>query len=473
MRLSLFNKIFLALLLTSLLTLIGISILINVSFRGGLQNYLNNSEVENAEEIGTFLADYYSDETDWQAVTQSSLIWRQAIESIGERLPPEDTQTLSTAEIVNSDTAPLFARLSFYGKNGEHLSGYFTNEVPEQTDIIQTSVPVVKNNEQVGTIYILQRKSIKGPLAEGFFDEQMKSFYIISIISAIFTFGLAFIMVRYFLKPLNDLQKGSQELMEGNLDFEIQPQGNDELADLSHAFNKMTVALRSQKETRDQWLSDISHELRTPISVLRSEIEAIEDGIRKPEPKYISSLHKQVLNLTNLVEDLYQLSLTDSGIEIKPAENVSLTQIVETIAEQTHLRFEQKNIRIVKQYISNLDLMLKADSKSLYQLIINLFENSLRYTDEGGVLQVTLVNEEDELILILDDSAPSVPEESIPKLFNRLYRVDKSRSRANGGSGLGMSICKNIVNAHNGTISAEPSKLGGLRIKISLPKENA
>ncbi|TCS38908.1 ATP-binding protein [Reinekea marinisedimentorum] len=473
MRLSLFTKIFIVLLLSSLITLIGISLLINVSFRGGLQNYLNNSEIEKAESIASFLINFYSDRDGWQEVEQNSIVWRAAIDSIGEKLPPEHANLLSTEELINAETSPFFARLSFYDANGNNLAGYAVEDIPQRNDLLQPSIPVIKDDQQVGTIYILQKKSITGPLAEGFFNEQMKSFYIIFFISAIFTFGLALVLVRYFLKPLNDLQKGSQELMEGNLEYKIYPQGNDELADLSHAFNKMTAALKNQKETRDQWLSDISHELRTPISVLRSEIEAIEDGIRKPEPRYISSLHRQVLNLADLVEDLYQLSLTDSGVEIKPTDTVSLTKIVESVAEQFSIRFGQKNIRIVRQYMANLDLRLKADSKSLTQLVTNLFENSLRYTDENGVLQVTLINQPEHLILVMDDSTPTVPNESIPKLFDRLYRVDKSRSRANGGSGLGMSICQNIVNAHNGNITAAQSNLGGLRVEIRLPKENS
>jgi len=472
MRLSLFKKIFLSLLLSSLLTLVGISLLINLSFRGGLQDYLNTSEVKKTESIASFLANFYSDEDGWLKTKRNYLIWKSAIESTGEKMPPEGAERMTPDELIQAETIPFFARLSFYDANGNNLMGYLIEDIPKRNDLLQTVVPIMKEEQQIGNIYILQKKNITGPLAEGFFNEQMKSFYIISIISAIFTFGLALILVRYFLKPLNDLQKGSQALMEGNLDYKIHPQGNDELADLSHAFNKMTVALKSQKDTRDQWISDISHELRTPISVLRSEIEAIEDGIRKPEPKYIRSLHNQVINLTKLVEDLYQLSITDSGIEIKPIETVNLTQLTESVIEQFTLRFEQKKIRIVKQYTPHLNLKLKADSKSLLQLVSNLFENSLRYTDENGVLQVTLVNEETHLILMLDDSAPSVPPTSIPKLFDRLYRVDKSRSRANGGSGLGMSICRNIVNAHNGEITAAQSNLGGLRVTVRLPKEN-
>jgi len=265
------------------------------------------------------------------------------------------------------------------------------------------------------------------------------------------------------------LHTAAKSLSNGNFDYLIDVHGKDELAELSRAFNLLTSTLKTQNKSREQWLSDISHELRTPIAVLLSEIEAIEDGIRKPEPKYIKSLHNQVMTLTRLVDDLYALSQSDTGILIDTSQTVDITNIINNISNQNEVRLANKNIVIKHLYDDNQSTRLNADAKSLAQLIGNLFENSYRYTDQDGEIHINLQQSHDSIVLTIEDSAPAVPDESLPKLFDRLYRVDKSRSRANGGSGLGLSICQNIVKMHHGHISAQHSALGGLKITVSLP----
>jgi two-component system sensor histidine kinase BaeS len=249
--------------------------------------------------------------------------------------------------------------------------------------------------------------------------------------------------------------------------------GQDELAELSKTFNNLTNTLKLQKRSREQWIADISHELRTLIAVLVSEIEAIEDGIRKPEPKYIKSLHEQVMNLSRLVDDLYQLSLSDAGVLTKNTEQVNLTRLLDNIANQNEVRLSEKNIHLQRCYDSNRATLLQADPNALSQLILNFFENSYRYTEPDGQLKLTLSQGLNTVELMIEDSAPAVPDDALPKLFERLFRVDKSRSRANGGSGLGLSICQNIVKAQGGKIYADHSPLGGLQIKIILPAKDS
>ena len=276
-------------------------------------------------------------------------------------------------------------------------------------------------------------------------------------------------MVRHFLNPLKNLNLAAKALSNGNFDYQIKVRGKDELAELSLAFNLLTKTLKSQKLSREQWLADISHELRTPIAVLLSEIEAIEDGIRQPEPRYIRSLHEQVITLTRLVDDLYALSMSDSGVLVDTSQTVDLTNILNNISNQNEVRLADKNISINRLYNRNQAVLMLGDAKSLAQLVSNIIENSYRYTDAGGEIQLALSKQEHAIVLTIDDSAPGVPDNALPKLFERLYRVDKSRSRAHGGSGLGLSICQNIVQMHGGQIQAQHSPLGGLQIAISLP----
>jgi two-component system sensor histidine kinase BaeS len=209
--------------------------------------------------------------------------------------------------------------------------------------------------------------------------------------------------------------------------------------------------------------------------VLRSELEAIQDGIRQPEPQRIDSMHHQVMGLRRLVDDLYVLSKTDSGVYQMDVQPLDLIVLLQRVVSQFEPRGAEKGLEI-ELHQANSPLIIKGDEKTLEQLFVNLLENSLRYTDAPGRILLSVVEEENSdeknsLIIRVEDSSPSVSEEHLPNLFRRLYRVDQSRSRQYGGSGLGLSICRNIAMMHGGHISAKASALGGLAIEIRLTRE--
>ena len=469
MRLTIFHKLFFSLLLTSTVMVAGIALLINHSFQSGLQTYLNQREVEKLKVVALQVSQYYSTQDGWKIIKEQPYLWEDLIKQIGE--PPPERKRPRIERFMSGRLMLLHDRIHLLDENGQPVFNY--PNMHKYTDPKFIKVPITSNNKTVGWISIKLKQTITGALAESFFKQQLNNFYLIAALGALFSFVVAGLLVRHFLKPLKNLHSGAKALQNGDFQQQFPVQGNDELAELLQTFNSLTKTLKQQKQAREQWLADISHELRTPIAVLISEIEAIEDGIRKPEPKYIKSLHNQVTNLRYLVDDLYQLSLSDSGVNIDRSQSVDLSQLLDMAADQNEARLAEKNIQLKRSYKSMTPVMLRADPKSLTQLISNIFENSYRYTDAGGLVQLSLRQNPQTVELIFEDSAPAVPDESLDKLFNRLYRVDKSRSRANGGSGLGLSICQNIVNAHDGEIVAAHSPLGGLQINISLPiKDN-
>ncbi|WP_019614631.1 ATP-binding protein [Psychromonas ossibalaenae] len=472
MRLTIFHKLFVSLLLISAIMMAGMALLINNSFQSGLQTYLNQREVEKLEVIAVQISQYYSTQYGWNKIKAKPQLWNNLLKHIAER-PKRDKHSSRDKRARghrSAEEVSLLHNRVFLLDEQENPVLYGPKQHKHQKVELQfIKVPILVNDKTVGWISIIQKNQISGPLAESFFEQQLNNFYLIAAWAALFSFVVAALLVRHFLKPLKDLHRSAEALENGDFQQQIPVHGNDELAELSVTFNSLTNTLKEQKQTREQWLADISHELRTPIAVLLSEIEAIQDGIRKAEPKYIKSLHDQVMNLRCLVDDLYQLSLSDAGVNIDRSQQVNLTQLLQRVADQNEARLAEKNIQLKRNYENSRVLILKADQKSLIQLILNIFENSYRYTDPGGQMQITLLHNEQSIDLIIEDSAPAVPNDSLEKLFNRLYRVDKSRSRASGGSGLGLSICRNIVNAHGGSICAEHSSLGGLQIKISLP----
>ncbi|QUM77411.1 HAMP domain-containing protein [Moritella sp. 24] len=473
MRLTIFHKLFISLMLISMLMMVGMALLINNSFQNGFQSYLNQSEIERIESMAENISEYYSPKKGWRKLQQQPELWDKLLRNIGEHpRKPKDFSEMASRK-TRSNYNRLESRLNLLDNSGRSIIGNRKNLNRLHANIQVTKVAITQNGQKIGWLSILQRENIKGHLAERFLRQQLDNFYWIAAWAALFSFIVAALLVRHFLKPLTSLHEAAKSLSNGNFDYQIEVKSKDELAELSLAFNLLTTTLKSQKLSREQWLSDISHELRTPIAVLLSEIEAIEDGIRQPEPKYIKSLHSQVITLTRLVDDLYSLSQSDSGVLIDTSHTVDITNIINNISNQNEVRLADKHIAIERLYNHNQPALLNADAKSLAQLIGNLFENSYRYTNQDGVIQINLQQTNDNILLTIEDSAPAVPDEALPKLFERLYRVDKSRSRANGGSGLGLSICQNIVNMHNGHISAQHSPLGGLKITISLPTKDS
>jgi two-component system sensor histidine kinase BaeS len=229
--------------------------------------------------------------------------------------------------------------------------------------------------------------------------------------------------------------------------------------------------LKKNDQARRRWIADISHELRTPLAVLRGEIEAMQDGIQPLCPSGMRSLHMEVMMLSKVVEDLYELSMSDVGALNYRKERVDLVDVVSQALTGYTEEFRRKDITVESKLATQPPAYVFADEARLGQLFSNLLQNSLRYTDAGGRLHVSSERRNGKVMIDLQDTEPGVPREALPHLFERLYRVEESRSRESGGAGLGLAICKNIVDAHDGTIEVRPSSVGGLWIRVTLPLE--
>ncbi|MDH4419333.1 MAG: ATP-binding protein [Acidovorax sp.] len=288
-------------------------------------------------------------------------------------------------------------------------------------------------------------------------------------------------LARRWLGPVEALATGARGIAQGALHTRVPVHGNDELAQLARTFNTMAEQLSSIEASRRQWLGDVAHELRTPLAAMRAEIEAVQDGIRPFDDKTALRLHRQVMRLIQLVGDL-RASLDAAGTSAPSAQVPvhPLSLLAEALASMRP-RLAQAGIGVDTTGLDTLATQVPAplvlgDAQQLHQVFLNLLENSLRYTDAGGLLQIsasevpaTTPGGAPRVQVQLDDSAPGVPAHELPRIFERLYRAETSRNRDHGGSGLGLAICRAIVLAHGGTLAAEASPLGGLRITLTLP----
>ena len=491
MKLPIFAKLFITILLSTVLVIAGMAISTHWLFRQGFTDYLQQVEANRLGFLIDNLETAYQQQGNWQFLQNNDRQWRTFLKPNNKNTPPADDRPLTPNDdgfapenyppppeqgsFVPEDHPPfgrphppppdalmLGKRLRLLNANYEYVVGANFTEQP--------IVRELKVNQQiVGWLEIRPNEVMTDGLAETFIEQQEKTKYVIGSFAFVLSIFAALLLARLLLLPIRRIANGVKALAAGEYHTQIQANGRDELGQLSQYFNTLAQTLQHNEVARRQWIADISHELRTPLSVLRGELEALQDGVRQPTPERIQSLHSEVLGLTKLVEDLYELSLSDAGAMNYHKAAINVTDIVLEVQQHFVERFASRGI--VLREISNptIALAVFADKRRLYQLFSNLAENSCRYTNEGGFCEITLYRTKHTAMITFQDSAPSVPADALPLLFDRLYRVEKSRSRELGGAGLGLAICKNIVEAHDGRILAYRSQYGGLSIQIELP----
>jgi two-component system sensor histidine kinase BaeS len=329
--------------------------------------------------------------------------------------------------------------------------------------------PIVVAGRTVARAQLARVAFATADVDAAFLARQYRGIVMTALVLALLAVAGAVWAGRRWRRPVRDVQHAARRIAQGAFDVRLAPQGNDELADLSHDINAMAASLQQLESSRRRWLAQLSHEMRTPLAVLRGEVEALVDGVRPLTAAAMLSLQEEVARVTRLVEDFHQLALSDlralpcSFARVQPAALLrDAVARVEPRAQAAGLRLEVDTAGAPPQ--------AQWDAQRIGQVLSNLLENSLRYTDTPG--RIALQWRADGLgqaVLSVDDSAPGVPADDHARLFEPLYRADASRSRRLGGSGLGLAICRAVVRSHGGHIEAGASPMGGLRVVVTLP----
>ncbi|MBN1367021.1 MAG: HAMP domain-containing protein [Dehalococcoidales bacterium] len=282
---------------------------------------------------------------------------------------------------------------------------------------------------------------------------------------------ITFFLARHITAPVRALTKAAQRLGQGDLSQRVEYQGKDELGKLTNTFNSMAGELERTEKLRRNMVADSAHELRTPISNIRGYLEAIRDGVVKPEPNTMDILYEETMQLSNLIDDLQDLTLADSGelkLDLQPEDIAEV--IKHAVAMQAHI--ETRGLSILTEIPDNLP-PVNIDKRRIGQVLRNLIDNAVKHTGSGGTIRVTVELLEDGIKISISDTGEGIPKADLPNIFERYYRVDPSRNRATGGSGLGLTIARRLVEAHGGTIEAQ-SELGkGSRFTFIIPGNNS
>ncbi|PKG48623.1 MULTISPECIES: ATP-binding protein [Halomonadaceae] len=319
----------------------------------------------------------------------------------------------------------------------------------------------------IGSLGFRPPREMMERMESRFLERQQRNLVLIVISLCVASLLLAGGLSWWLGRRTRALAGATLRLTEGDYHTRLPERGRDELSRLARDFNVLAATLEASRDARARWVSDTAHELRTPLAVLRGEIEAMQDGIRPLSQENLSSLAQEVGQLERLVADLRLLSQSDAGaldIQLAPMD---LSDCLASRLADADRWLVDSGLTLTEKIEPGI--MIRGDAQRLRQLWNNLLDNSCAYTQPPGELRVTLTTQKGEAVVTWEDSTPGVPEGELARLTERLYRVEGSRSRASGGSGLGLSIASALVNAHGATLTPSPSTLGGLRWTLRFP----
>lgn len=358
--------------------------------------------------------------------------------------------------------------VSLLDTNGRVVAGQRRPLIVRGNEAVRR-IPIVANRQQVGTLVIsvldtdeafpvgqLNRR----PLLWGVFGAGTGLMIVLLAIAAIFS--------RRISAPLRQISAAAHAIADGDHSSRVKPANVRELAELAESFNRMAAALQQADQQRRQLTADIAHELRTPLSIIKGQLEGIQDGVYEADAEQIEALLAEVALLERLINDLHLLALADAGQLPLYRETVAPAMVVNEAVRSFAQSAAERAIQLSAESTNGLP-DIEVDPQRIAQVLGNLISNALRHTPAGGVVRVTVAADPDGIVFSVTDTGPGINPADLPHIFDRFYRADRARTRSSGGAGLGLAIARRLVEAHGGQIWAE-SELGrGTTVRFRLP----
>lgn len=475
MKIKLHYKLFGTIFAAILVVVLYMTMVVQWSFDRGFLRYVNTVEYDQLQKIATDLEALYKKQGNWDRLTAYPVQVATIIAGSypegkqKERLLKHLRESRGKDSFMPSGPLPrdvpvhFLPRVFLLDAARHTIFGY------DQSDANLKLIEIYHENDVVGYLGVHPAKYLSDGQLLVFVKQQRLTLFLVAAAIILIAAGLSLPITYMMTRPIREMAAATRNLASGQYGTRIKGGSGDELGQLGQDLNDLAAILEKNQIARSQWIADISHELRTPLSILRGKIEALQDGVYQPTAEVYKGLHREVMHLGLLVDDLYQLSLSDMGAMSYHRAEVQPLWALEQAIALMEPELTERQLRLETAVDIEDDAVLFADNERLKQLFTNLLANSIRYTDRGGTIRIGVRQEEQHLVYVLEDTAPGVSDEHMGKLFDRLYRVDSSRSRDLGGAGLGLSICHNIVKGHNGTIEATHSPLGGLQVLVRLP----
>jgi signal transduction histidine kinase len=325
--------------------------------------------------------------------------------------------------------------------------------------------PIKQGDHFIGGVYVL--KSLEGVEQS---IHQIRIYLLLSGLGAfLMAIGITFVISKKLSRPLIQMETVTRRIAKGDLETRVYAASNDEIGSLAVAINDLAKELQRYRDTRSEFFANISHELRTPITYLEGYADVLSQGLVEDEfekKKYLDIISHEAKRLARLVHDLFELSKMEEGkIDLK-LESIALSALIHQVVLKVELAIKEKGLEVIELVLPNCSII--GDGVRMEQIVLNLLDNAIRYTPTGSVV-ISLTEENKDILLCIEDSGIGIPEDELPYIFERFYRVEKSRSRQFGGTGLGLSIVKKLVELQGGTILVSSSLGQGTRFEIRFP----
>nr|WP_298522225.1 ATP-binding protein [uncultured Halomonas sp.] len=451
--------------------LFAVILLVNVAISGlaflgvsrsldkGFIDYLENTQINRATMLADTLGEQWSRHGSWQWLRDDAQAWEYLVQQLlwpGHSEPPQsvegalgDARDFVLHEAGNLPVIGLAPR-------GD-----------KDDPVVLNWLPVTYEGNRVGTLGYRAPHQMMADMDRLFLSRQQRNLVAIIASLVLASLLLAGGLGWWLGRRMRGMTLATRRLSGGDYSMRLSERGHDELSRLARDFNGLAATLEANRAARQRWVADIAHELRTPLAVLRGEIEALQDGIRPLNEDSLHSLSQEVNQLEWLIRDLRLLAQSDAGALDVQLVIIDLASVLKERLEEARGWLESAGIALEIDIPDSV--FVSGDPQRLRQLWNNLLTNTRAYTDAPGRLKVTLSLIDNQAKVFWEDSAPGVDSAELPRLTERLYRVDASRSRQRGGTGLGLSIAAALVQAHNGRWEAAHSSLGGVRWTLSLP----
>ncbi|WP_243182982.1 sensor histidine kinase [Anaerosolibacter carboniphilus] len=330
------------------------------------------------------------------------------------------------------------------------------------------SVPIILNTKVIGAVFI--SASLEDIYKN--IGETMRSFLYLSFISLLITGFISFIFAKLISTPIEELTNSIIKVHQGNLEERVEVRGNDELSNLGSSFNLMITRIAQVEQQRKDFVANVSHELRTPLSAVKLLSESLlhQDHVKvETYREFLTDIDSEVDRLNKIIENLLALVDIDKGKLILDYQITYINYLIENLIHSLKPLADNKNIELL--FYEKEKIHAKLDQIKMQQALTNIIHNAIKYTPNGGKIEISLYMEYEDIVIKIEDNGIGIPEESLPYIFERFYRVDKARARSTGGTGLGLAISHQIISLHQGRIEVSSEINKGTIFYIRLPKD--
>ncbi len=461
MKISLRWKLTAAFLAVTAVVLALVGIFANVILEKQFKEYvIDKLEQNNQELISTLESRYQAWGNKWNPEGIENL----GVSALGDglmiRIYNQEGTLIWDAMTHNSGMcASILQHMSenMQGRNSNFNGGY-----------IEKEYPVTVENASVGKVTI----GYYGPYFYTdndiqFLNSLNKLLLLATGVAGIISILIGTFMANRLTSPISRVIKNARQIAAGKFDDRIIENSNTrEIVELTESINSLATTLGKQEVLRKRLTADVAHELRTPLSCVQSHLEAMIDGIWEPSKERLESCHEETVRLSKMVSDLGKLAQYDGENVTLKKEYFSLSELLSRLLKNFEKEFQKKRINLIT---SIQDQNIEADEDKLTQVLVNLFSNAIKYTPDGGTIEIETTGTKEYIEVSVKDTGIGIAEKDLPYIFERFYRVDQSRNRMTGGSGIGLAIAKSLVEAHNGTIEVKSEEGVGSEFIVRIP----